>query len=378
MSQRADPSHILAFEPFDAGSHRAVRESIERHSQHHWTWFTRPGRFWKWRMRLSAVELLGQADDDGALDASIDAIFMTSLMSAADLRAMLPVHVRNVPIILYMHENQAAYPEGRTSPLSAERDLQFPLTNLTSVLAADRVIWNSAWNRDSFLDGIEQVLRFGPDVKVPDDLRSRIEGKSVVIWPPVEPPPERMAQLRERSSDGTIRVAWPHRWEHDKGPDELLAIAREHTESLNLRWTILGEQYRQTPDAMKSFEREFRGRIDHMGYEPDRERYWQHLARCDWVLSTARHEFFGIAVVEAMLAGCLPWLPERLSYRELLPASARGLSPMTPPDDAVRVREAIHEHLQPAVAANSVARIDGVFSDVSVGKRRRKRGSDVS
>ena len=59
-----------------------------------------------------------------------------------------------------------------------------------------------------------------------------------------------------------------------------------------------------------------------MGFEPDRRRYLRRLAACDWVLSTAVHEFFGVAVVEALLAGCLPWLPDRLSYPELLPPGA--------------------------------------------------------
>ena len=52
---------MLAFEPYDAGSHRRVRELISKHSRHTWTWLTRPGRAWKWRMRLGAVELAEQA-----------------------------------------------------------------------------------------------------------------------------------------------------------------------------------------------------------------------------------------------------------------------------------------------------------------------------
>ena len=35
----------------------------------------------------------------------------------------------------------------------------------------------------------------------------------------------------------------------------------------------------------------------------DRRMYFNMLERADWVLSTANHEFFGIAVVEAIMQG---------------------------------------------------------------------------
>lgn len=344
---------ILAFEPYDDGSHKSVRQSISKHSMHQWTWLTRPGRAWKWRMRLAAIELSQLAQQNGAYDPLPDVIFVTSLLSASDLRALLPPELRQIPLVVYMHENQAAYPYSDRNENDPKRDVHFALTNLTTTLAADCVIFNSEYNRQSFLAGIKNILNNAPDVSI-DNWLEQIESKSHIAWPPVELPP----QTTNRVLHNSISVVWPHRWEHDKGVDELLDIATQYTESLNLRWTILGEQFSKVPRAMNEFREKFADQIDHIGFEPDRQKYWQHLRNCDWVLSTAKHEFFGIAVVEAMLCGCLPWLPDRLSYPELLPKRAMNLSPVDPPTDTASLLNDIASHLEPAIAANAVAKID--------------------
>ncbi len=400
MATSDRPLDVLAFEPFDSGSHRAVRESISRHSRHQWRWFTRPGRAWKWRMRLAAIELVDEAEAAGGLDGRIDVIFATSLLSAADLIACLPARLRHVPVVLYMHENQVVYPAGCVKPGAGDRDVHFALTNLTSVLAADLTIFNSEWNRRSFLQGICELLRKAPDAEL-GDVSERIAERSMVIWPPVEPPPPEPPEVAPGTGDSgasrdevgggegkggrvlhnvseAVRVVWPHRWEHDKGPDELLRVAEEYSEALNLRWTILGERFGESPGEMAEFERRFAGRIDHMGYVPGREEYWSLLSGCDWVLSTARHEFFGIAVVEALLAGCLPWLPMRLSYPELAPGIESGAShaeedawsiwPGRVPDDSEGLRARIREHLEPAIAGNAVGRLDEAIGQVVAGR----------
>ena len=41
--------------------------------------------------------------------------------------------------------------------------------------------------------------------------------------------PEHALSRRLGTGTGPVRVVWPHRWEHDKGPDELLALAEKHT-----------------------------------------------------------------------------------------------------------------------------------------------------
>jgi glycosyltransferase involved in cell wall biosynthesis len=55
------------------------------------------------------------------------------------------------------------------------------------------------------------------------------------------------------------------------------------------------------------------------GYAPDQDAYRAMLRLSDIVISTAIQEFFGISVIEALYCGCVPVLPRRLSYPELLP-----------------------------------------------------------
>ncbi len=47
--------------------------------------------------------------------------------------------------------------------------------------------------------------------------------------------------------------------------------------------------------------------------------YAELLRSADVVVSTARQEFFGIAVTEAIYAGAFPLLPNRLVYPERIP-----------------------------------------------------------
>ncbi|MDG1137240.1 MAG: DUF3524 domain-containing protein, partial [Phycisphaerales bacterium] len=280
---------ILAFESFDGGSHKQFRETIKKHSCHDWTWSTRPPRSWKWRMAISAQEMVDAVIAQGI---SIpDVIFCTSLTDVAALRAALPKEWRALPIVLYMHENQVAY------PTQDARDASYSFTNLQSVLTADLAIYNSKWNLDSFVTGIESLLDKSWDTTL-KDIGNRIRDNATVAWVPVELPPENLRVLHNLDNSGprdATRIVWPHRWEHDKGPDHLLALAREHTTKLNLRWIILGEQFSEIPESLKILEDEFQDRIDHMGYVESKAEYWKWLAKADWVLSTANHEFFGIA-----------------------------------------------------------------------------------
>ena len=341
-------TNILAFESFDGGSHKQFRETITKFSQHNWHWVTLPPKDWKWRMTIGAKELVTKAESEGCFDQVPDSIFATSLVDACALRALLPEQLRNVPLVLYMHENQIAY------PTHDQRDATFALINFNSVLCADKVLWNSQWNLDSFLVGIGKLLSH--TTHTIQNIDEQIKAKSTIAWVPVELP-----ELNERVKQGDeyTRIVWPHRWEHDKGPEELLEIARAWTKKLRLKWILLGEQFRETPKLLDTFLVEFQDNIEHAGFVESKETYWQLLQRADWVLSTAKHEFFGIAVVEALLAGCSPWLPDRLSYPELVPTGCVDTGPHKQVEPMLF--NGIKTHLSPATAKNATCHIDSLL-----------------
>ena len=73
------------------------------------------------------------------------------------------------------------------------------------------------------------------------------------------------------------------------------------------------------PPAFIQAQSKLGDRIVQLGYMESFAAYARLLWRSDFVVSTARQEFFGVSVCEAMYCGCLPILPDRLNYPHLLP-----------------------------------------------------------
>ena len=133
----------------------------------------------------------------------------------------------------------------------------------------------------------------------------------------------------ESWGSGPPVVLWNHRWEHDKGPERLLALVQTLAESapqLPLHWSIVGPQFRRRPPAFADIESGIRGQpqwqLLHFGCCDEGE--YRHVLRsADVALSTSLHDFQGLAVLEAVAAGCTPCVPDRLAYREFVDAQCR-------------------------------------------------------
>ncbi len=301
---------ILALEPYYGGSHRAFLDGWARRSRHDWTVLDLPPHHWKWRMRHAGITFAKWAAALADGGARWDVAFASDMLDLAAFRGLAPQPVRDIPAVAYFHENQLAYPVRRDEP----RDMHFALTNLTTAASAEAVWFNSAFNREQMLAGLRRLLAKMPDHRCLDAAEA-IPGRSRVVHPCIDPPPPPTGPR----PPGTLRILWAARWEHDKGPEAFFhAMEKLAAGGVAFRLSVLGESFREVPECFGRARRQFADRIDRWGFLPDRADYLAALAEADVFVSTAEHEFFGLAAVEAVAAGARPLLPDRLAYPEVL------------------------------------------------------------
>jgi len=261
-------------------------------------------------MRFSALYFAGMLP--AARDC--DAILCSTFVDVAALRAVGPAWLREVPVFTYFHENQFAYPV----QVDHERDLHFAVTNLTTACCSDQVAFNSRYNMESFFKGCIEMEKKIPDMKL--NVTGELRLKSVVLHPGVD-----FSRLDETPTitdvDGRSPVIiWNHRWEYDKNPDLFFRTLFQLDDlRVDYKLVILGQSFEQRPEIFNKTRERLGHRLLHVGYVPEREKYYQWLRLGTLVVSTANHEFYGMAVIEAVRAGCRPLLPNRLSYPELFP-----------------------------------------------------------
>jgi len=300
---------ILALEPYYGGSHRAFLDGWMSQSRHEWSIHGLPDYKWKWRMRHAAItfsEAVNRRFDQGQ---DWDAVFCSDMLNLAEFRGLVRPEIARLPTVIYFHENQLTYPVRDEH----ERDTHFAFTNLVSALAADRVWFNSSFHRDSFHKAMRDFLRRMPDYAPTGSLDS-IEAKSVVQHPGVA-----SISRRDERKPGPLRILWAARWEHDKNPETFFsAMELLKSSRVDFRISVIGEQFRDSPPVFSKMREALSERIDRWGFQETRDDYLVALREADVFVSTAIHEFFGIAAVEAISAGAYPLLPERLAYPEIL------------------------------------------------------------
>ncbi|MGM0952847.1 MAG: tRNA-queuosine alpha-mannosyltransferase domain-containing protein [Pseudomonadota bacterium] len=313
---------VLLLSAYDAASHRRWREQlVAMFPNYDWHTLALPPRFFRWRIRGNPVTWLNEP----CFQQQWDLVIATSMVDLASLKGFHP-HLSSTPCLLYMHENQFAFPVSSKQRSSAEPQV----VNLYSAIAADAILFNSAWNEESFLSGAWQFLDKMPD-GVPDGLIANLQAKSHVVPVPIED--HLFAPDPGPTNWHCPHLLWNHRWEYDKGPERLLNFLEVLEERrLPFRLSVVGERFRNYPKVFDEIRDRFAGRIEHWGFLESRADYDQLLREADIVASTALHDFQGLSMLEAMASGCVALAPDRLAYREYVPDSGRYSSHE---DDAV-------------------------------------------
>ena len=313
---------ILYLEPFDGGSHREFLSGLREHSRHAIDVQSLPARLWKWRLRAAGLTLAQRVEHP----ARYHLVIASGLLDLAQVRAVW--RARTPPVLLYLHESQVSYP----LPLGGSVAPELLWRDVTNVVVADHVVFNSEFHRLAFCARLPEVIEQLPDEEArPAVPPAELERRSSVLYPgcrfedtapanaPHEPPV----------------VIWNHRWEFDKDPgtfvDVLAEVARR---GVAFGVALLGERLIPEPDRLVQARIALADRIVFDGFPP-RPEYLRQLARGSVVVSTALQENFGIAVMEAIHAGCMPLLPRRLVYPELIPQELHDRCLYDGPDDLV-------------------------------------------
>ena len=303
---------LCLIEPYYTGSHKAWADGYRARSRHVVQQLTLPGRFWKWRMQGGAVTLARQAQ---ALRDRPDMLLATDMLNLPVFLTLAGPALADLPVALYFHENQLTYP---LQP-GEKRDLHYGFINVVSALRADAVFFNSDYHLGEFFDELPRLLKHFPDFTELWAVEA-LRKKSEVLPLGLDLAALDRHRPDKRASERPL-ILWNHRWEYDKDPEAFFrAVYALADEGLDFGLVLLGESFRNQPAEFLEARGRLPDRIVQFGYAEDPAAYARLLWQSDIVVSTALHEFFGAAIVEACYCGCFPILPRRLSYPELIPA----------------------------------------------------------
>ena len=274
-----------------------------------------PARNWKWRMHGAAVYLADQINNAPPPHL----ILLTDMIDVALFRSCLGKEYVHIPCCTYFHENQITYPWSPDDPDPDKgRDLHYAFINFSTALVSDKVYFNSPYHYNSFFNGLERYLNRLPDFQLLNKIKL-IKAKSAVL--PLGVNLSRIrGYYRDKNYNDKPIILWNHRWEYDKNPNLFFeSLIRLKAEDIHFRLIVLGEKNNHSPEIFKRAKQDLKDETIHWGYAASEEEYLKLLVQADILPVCSMQDFFGISVVEAIYAGVIPLLPNRLNYPSLIP-----------------------------------------------------------
>ncbi|XP_067155512.1 tRNA-queuosine alpha-mannosyltransferase isoform X3 [Apteryx mantelli] len=319
---------ILLIEAFYGGSHKQLVDLLKEEMEE-CVLCTLPAKKWPWKARTAAISFMQTVPPN----ANYRVLFASSVLNLAELVALRP-DLGKLKKVLYFHENQLAYPVQKCQ----ERDFQYGYNQILSCLVADVVVFNSAFNMESFLTSIGKFMKLIPDHR-PKDLEEIIRPKCQVLYFPVKFPdvsrfmPEhKLARLEKligvkRTGDAYQREGLPPR-QQSGALGGLMKASGVRLESglCEGQPGLPATQPERPPSPLATPEKPGQAGASE-STNPCQEGDKQHLTfnPCN-ILSGAGYQQRPLHVVwphrwvEAVYCGCYPLCPKALVYPEIFPA----------------------------------------------------------
>jgi glycosyltransferase involved in cell wall biosynthesis len=322
----ANRTKILLLSGYDAASHQFWRERLQTElPEYDWTQIALADRYFSWRIRGNSLTFGFEYREQLELD--YDCLIVTSMVDLASLRGFVPKLAR-IPTLVYVHENQFDYPESQGTH-QQHNQLNAQLTSIYSLLCADKILFNSQYNFDTFYQGASNLLKKLPD-GIPNGLIARLKHLSSVLAVPIEAYAIGQQVTNRRNfveetkpigpSELELHLVWNHRWEYDKQPEVLFdALVKFKQLGFRFKLHVLGQSFRHIPKCFILAKKALAEHIVTWGYQP-REKYDAILSQADLVISTALHDFQGLSMLEAIARGAKPIAPNRVAYPEYIAA----------------------------------------------------------
>ncbi len=303
---------ILLIEPYYSGSHKKWADGYKKHSSHNVKILSMKGQFWKWRMHGGAVTL---ANSFNEMNWKPDLILCTDMLDLTTFLALTIDKSKNIPIVIYFHENQISYPWSKKDrDIIYKRDNHYGFINYASALSATKIFFNSHFHLKNFLDNLVPFLKNFPDNNELNTI-TKIKNKSNVLHVGLD-----LSKFKCKSNQKSMKptILWNHRWEYDKNPELFFDTLKKIKDNgLDFNLIVIGESFGNPPKIFKKAKIEFKNQIIKWGYQKSFNKYVDCLFYSDIIPVTSNHDFFGISIMEAVFCNVWPILPNRLSYEEL-------------------------------------------------------------
>lgn len=303
--------NILAIEPYYSGSHRAFLKGLMENSAHKIIPLKLDYRRWKWRMHGDSVKL---AEMSSHISEEIDMLLVSSMTNLPAFLALTNPRFAFTPKVMIMHENQLTQP----MPEGEERDLTYCYINYLSMLSADKLLFTTDHHLNELMGALPEFLDHFPDDKHYNTI-DQIRDKSLVMYPGLNLTVFD-AQPDTRKNNKRPVIVWNQRWQFDRNPTLFFKVLNRLNDiDLEFDLILAGDTQHKKPEEFEKAWKRFGDQITHFGYVENVENYSKLLHSGDIVVSTATHEFFCVAIMEAIYCGCHPLVPNRLHYPELIP-----------------------------------------------------------